>query len=160
MSRFSGPAARRKRERDVHAFVAARFPAYPLYNIEAHLVQVAGRQQPVVLVGGLQPNLILGAAVGPSSFSTATKTPTSRPRLWPTCANSIDSGRSTGGGRGPINLFLDQIHAARHRWGDEAVIVPPFFWDTTGRATIHGIVTTAQKLIGERVFLEIADHSR
>jgi uroporphyrinogen-III decarboxylase len=34
-------------------------------------------------------------------------------------------------------------------------IVPPFFWDTSGRATIHGFVTTSMKLYGEQIFLKM-----
>jgi hypothetical protein len=56
-------------------------------------------------------------------------------------------------------LFLEQIGKVREELGSEYVIVPPFFWVKTGRATTHGIVTTAQKLVGERIFLEMADES-
>jgi hypothetical protein len=31
-------------------------------------------------------------------------------------------------------------------------VIPPFFWDTSGRATIHGIVTTSMKFMGPDIF--------
>jgi len=156
---FLDPHVRRQREREIHAYVATRFPEDPLYNIEAHLVQVAGRQRPVVLVGGLQPNLILGAAVGAEFVFYGDKDPDITPTPLADLRDCDRLARLDWQRAWPVNLFLDQIHAARNRWGEDAVIVPPFFWDTTGRATIHGIVTTAQKLIGERVFLEIAEQT-
>jgi uroporphyrinogen-III decarboxylase len=55
-------------------------------------------------------------------------------------------------------LFLEQIQALRESLDKNTTVVPPFFWDTTGRATVHGILTTAQKLMGERIFLEMVDN--
>ncbi len=161
---FMDPLVRREREAAMHAFVARRFPRDPVYNIEAHLVQVEGRRRPVVLVGGIQPNLILGAAVGarfvfygdkdPDVTQTPLKDITSLEPLW-----KIDWASTW-----PVSLFLDQIECVRREFArtqggvPAPTIVPPYFWDTTGRATTHGIVTTAQKLMGERVFLEMVDN--
>ena len=33
--------------------------------------------------------------------------------------------------------------------------VPPFFWDSSGRAAIHGPLTTAQKLFGESILVDL-----
>jgi hypothetical protein len=33
--------------------------------------------------------------------------------------------------------------------------IPPFFWDASGRATIHGVMTTAQKFLGENIFMDM-----
>ena len=174
---FMEPLVRREREAAMHAFVARRFPRDPVYNIEAHLVQVEGRRCPVILVGGIQPNLILGAAVGarfvfygdkdPDMTQSPLKDITSLEPLW----------KINWASTWPISLFLEQIErlrreeavSAAHAEGGNAdrsasggaqppVIIPPYFWDTTGRATTHGIVTTAQKLMGERVFLEMVDN--
>ncbi len=51
-----------------------------------------------------------------------------------------------------VTLFDEQI--AREKKGQLRPI-PPFFWDSSGRATIHGVLTTAQKLCGERVFMDL-----
>lgn len=141
----------------MQAFVADRFPEEPLYSLEAHLVQIEGRRRPVALVGALQPNLILGAAVEArlvfhdGQDPDITPTPLAEVRdlagLW-----DIDWARTY-----PISLFPDQVAAMRAAARDEWTVIPPFFWDTTGRATTHGIITTAQKLMGERFFLEMAD---
>ena len=61
---FMEPRVRLERERLANQIAARHFPNDPFYNFEACLVQAEGRRRPVALVGGLQPNLILGAAVG------------------------------------------------------------------------------------------------
>lgn len=33
--------------------------------------------------------------------------------------------------------------------------IPPFFWDASRRATLHGTLTTAQKFIGENIFVNM-----
>lgn len=155
---FMDPRVRLEREAAMQAFVARRYPREPVYSIEAHLVQVEGRSRPVALVGGLQPNLILGACVGAEFVFYGDKDPdiTQTPladiksldALW-----KIDWANTW-----PISLFLEQIARARAELGSDVAVIPPFFWDTTGRATTHGIVTTAQKLMGERFFLEMVDN--
>jgi hypothetical protein len=156
---FLEPRKRLETERRIHAFVAKRFPFFPVYNIEAHLVQVAGRQRPVILVGGLQPNLILGAAVGAEFVFYGDKDPDITPTPLADRPN-LDGLRDLDwASMWPVSAFLEQVRSAREEWGSEFAIIPPFFWDTTGRATVHGIVTTAQKLVGERLFLEMADGS-
>ena len=32
-------------------------------------------------------------------------------------------------------------------------VIPPFFWDESGRATIHGIITTSLKLTGDNIMV-------
>jgi len=154
---FLDPEVRLEREQRIHAFVAQRFPDVPIYNIEAHLVQVEGRRQPVALVGALQPNLILGAAVGAKFVFADDKDPDITPTPLadltdPESLERIDWVRTW-----PIDLLLEQVHRMRETHGRTHQIIPPFFWDTTGRATIHGILTTAQKLVGQRIFMHLLD---
>jgi len=155
---FLDPMVHLEREQAIHEFVAKMFPDDPIYNVEAHLVQIQGRQKPVALVGAIQPNLILGVCVGAQFVFYGDKDPdiTQSPLadlrdvspLW-----NIDWADTW-----PTGQFLDQIHDTRTKVGDTHTIVPPFFWDTSGRVTIHGILTTAQKLLGERIFLELMDN--
>jgi len=37
----------------------------------------------------------------------------------------------------------------------ELTVIPPFFWDESGRATIHGIITTSLKLTGESIMMSM-----
>lgn len=155
---FMDPQVRFEQERRMHAFVADRFPDEPIYNIEAHLVQIEGRRRPVALVGGLQPNLILGAAVGAKLVFQDDKDPDITPAPLSDCGNLDRLRHINWANCWPVSLFLDRIGHMRETLGPEVAIVPPFFWDTTGRATTHGLLTTAQKLFGERVFIDMLDN--
>ena len=48
---------------------------------------------------------------------------------------------------------LDAQIATVRRGRPDLRVIPPFFWDTSGRATIHGFLTTSLKLYGEEVFV-------
>jgi hypothetical protein len=154
---FLDPYHRLEQDEAVNAFLAERFPDDPIYNFEAHCVQPEGRCRPVALVGGIQTNLIIGAAVGAEFVFQADKDmdiarppladTTDLDRLW-----KIDWENTW-----PVDLFLQQVRQMRSSHGDRYAIVPPFFWDARGRAVTFGPVTNAQKLMGERVFTEMAD---
>ena len=47
--------------------------------------------------------------------------------------------------------------AAVQRARPDLRVIPPFFWDASGRATIHGFITSALKLYGEDVFVRVYD---
>lgn len=155
---FMDPQVRLEQEQRMHAFVANRFPDEPIYNLEAHLVQIEGRRRPVALVGGLQPNLILGAAVGAKLVFQDDKDPDITPAPLAGCSDLDALSGINWADRWPVSLFLEQIGRMRESVGPDVAIVPPFFWDTTGRATTHGILTTAQKLFGERIFIDLMDN--
>ncbi len=154
---FLDPRIRCEQEARMHRLVERHFPGEPVYNLEAHLVQVEARCRPVVMVGGLQPNLILGAALGAAFVFQHDKDPDMTPApLAERC--DLDKLRDIHWAQTwPVSLFLDQIADLRAQADADVAIIPPFFWDTSGRATTHGIVTTAQKLFGERIFMDMLD---
>lgn len=155
---FLDPQRRRDQEARMNRFVAERFTDEPIYNIEAHLVQIEGRQRPVALIGGIQPNLILGAVVGGQFVFEADKDPDITPAPLAD-THDIDSLANIRWAEAwPISLFLEQIGQMREQCGASCAVIPPFFWDTAGRATTHGLVTTAQKLFGERVFIDMIEN--
>ncbi|MHC4799217.1 MAG: uroporphyrinogen decarboxylase family protein [Planctomycetota bacterium] len=154
---FLDPQHRLSQDQVVKALLDERFPNDPIYNFEAHCVRAEGRLKPVALVGGIQVNLIIGAAVGakfafqPDKDMDITQTPLADIKdidpLW-----KIDWANTW-----PISLFLQQVQEMRQSHGNRYAIIPPFFWDTTHRPGTFGPVSTAQKLIGERVFTEMKD---
>ena len=154
---FLDPHVRLERERQIDIFVAGRFPEDPVYNMEAHLPQIEFRREPVALVGAIQPNLILGAAVGAQFVFYGDKDPDITPAPLAQVRDVDPLWRVDWLNTWPICSLLEQVQMMQAEWSGQAVIVPPFFWDTSGRATIHGVVTTAQKLLGERLFTDIVD---
>ncbi len=155
---FMEPRCRLEREQAAARLVAERFPDEPVYCFEACLVQVEGRRRPVALVGGIQPNLILGAALGAELVFYGDKDADITPTPLAGIADLASLWQIDWPNTWPVDLFLRQVRQMRAELPPEYAVVPPFFWDTTGRATVHGILTTAQKLVGERVFLDVVDN--
>ena len=54
-----------------------------------------------------------------------------------------------------IILFDEQIRQVQNDSRNQLCPIPSFFWDKSGRAAIHGAMTTAQKLIGENIFIDM-----
>jgi hypothetical protein len=125
-----------------------------LFFTESNLGQRSFWRPEQVLVGGIQPNMILGLLVGadfvPHESMDADVTPT------PLKGTSIER-------LPPIERLLEHKIVRTFEHQLQAVAgqnqfepVPPFFWDGSGRAAIHGILTSAQKLFGESIFVDMA----
>jgi hypothetical protein len=126
-----------------------------LFCSESNLGQIAYWDKAQVLVGGIQPNLILGMLVGAEFVAGDDK--------------DADITASCCAGRSPVEmpapeslvehelvrLFDEQIAGVQCGEHGRLQAIPPFFWDASGRATIHGVLTTAQKLWGEAVFMDM-----
>ena len=61
---YKDPLYRRLQDHKMNEFVSSKFPNYPLYNMEANLMQAAYTNENQALVGGIQPNLILAVVLG------------------------------------------------------------------------------------------------
>ena len=134
-------------------YAAERFAGMRLFYSESNLGQIDYWDASQVLIGGIQPNMILGMLLGadfvPNPNQDADITGQCmagrEPAELPSCESLLDHPL--------IRLFDDQIRRAQddqRQWP-----VPPFFWDISGRATIHGALTSAQKLYGEAIFMDM-----
>jgi hypothetical protein len=139
-------------------YAAEKFPGMNLFYSESNLGRIHYWDKGQVQIGGIQPNMILGMLLGANFLP----------------ADNRDADITAGclAGVGPddlpapetllrhdlVRLFDDQIA----RIQDEGRLrpIPPFFWDASGRAAIHGVLTTAQKLYGETVFLDLVTEPR
>ena len=119
---------------------------------ESNLGQADYISEDQVLVGGIQPNMILGMLIGadfhPNDVMDADISPTPLKgkdlNNLPTPASLLQHE--------VIQLFDEQM---RQLQGSALTPIPPFFWDASGRATIHGALTTAQKFLGEDIFIDL-----
>jgi hypothetical protein len=148
---YLDPLFRRKKDLRMNHFVREQFPGYAIYNMEDNLVQARYVHDNQILVGAIQPNMILAALLG-AQFSFFENT------------DSDVSGKPLEHISGihelpPLNTILEhplikdldrQVHLLRKSYRDLRVI-PPFFWDGSGRATIHGVITTSLKLTGDNI---------
>ncbi len=152
---YMDPYYRMKQDEACHNFIRSKFPDYPLYNMEDNLVQAEYVVPDMMLVGAIQPNMIIAAALGaefvfaPDKDSDVKGFPLKDIRN----INELPSVTET------LNLAFienlkEQYLEAKERY-PSCSIIPPFFWDTSGRATIHGIITTSMKFIGQDIFTKM-----
>jgi hypothetical protein len=150
---YLDPIFRQEQDNRANQFLKKHHPEFPVYNFESNLVQADHYSQNQVLVGGIQPNMILGLLNGailrcfPDKDADIDRIPL---KDWDNIEVLPDPGSFLD--HEIIKKFDLQILSLQKQF-PEHQIIPPFFWDTSGRATIHGPITTALKLFSEKVFL-------
>lgn len=136
-------------------YAAETFPGMALFYSEANLGRLAYWSPDQVQIGGIQPNMILGMLLG-ADFVPADDRDAD---ITPSCLAGKDPAELPDPETLPdhdlVKLFDTQIAEVRTKRGKQFRPIPPFFWDASGRATIHGVLTSAQKLCGETVFLDM-----
>lgn len=150
---YMDPVYRWEQDTRIHEFVKEKFPGYALYNMEANLPQAKYVRDNHVLVGAIQPNMILATILGAefSFFEDKDADVAGKPLEFINAKEDLPA----------IDTILDhplvkdlekQIRDISEARPDLKVI-PPFFWDESGRATIHGILTTSLKLTGDNIMI-------
>ncbi len=148
---YFDPARRHAVDAECNEYATERFAGMRLFYSESNLGQIDHWNANQVLIGGMQPNMILGMLLGgdfvPEAGLDADITPRcaagNNPSDLPSPESLLDHPL--------IRLFDEQIRGAQ----EPLHAIPPFFWDASGRATIHGVLTTAQKLLGETIFMDM-----
>lgn len=136
-------------------YASERFAGIRLFYSESNLGRMDYWDKSQVLIGGIQPNMILGMLLGADFVPQDDKDAD----ITPHCL----TGKDTGDLPAPeslldhqlIKLFDEQIHRVQDDSAGQLRAIPPFFWDMSGRAAIHGVMTSAQKFIGEAVFMDM-----
>ena len=124
-----------------------------IFYTESNLGRFEHFSDKQILVGGIQPNMILGMLIGaefvPNNSMdadiSATPLKGKDPDQLPKPETLLDHEL--------VKLFDDQIRQIQSEGRLQPI--PPFFWDAPGRATTHGTLTTAQKFLGENVFIDL-----
>jgi hypothetical protein len=152
---YLDPHYRMEQDRKCHEFIKEAFPNYPLYNMEDNLVQAEYVVPNMMLVGAIQPNMIIAAALGAEFIYAPDKD--SDVKGFP--LKDVSDVKELL----PVEKVLElpfikrlenQYNKAKKQYPD-CRIIPPFFWDTSGRATIHGIITTSMKFIGQEIYVKM-----
>ncbi len=126
-----------------------------LFYSESNLGQFDYWNDKQIQIGGIQPNMILGILLGadfvPQDDKDADITPGCLAGKDPCDLPKPDSLLA----HPLINLFDEQIRQVQTDSQKQLCPIPPFFWDKSGRAAIHGAMTTAQKFFGENIFIDM-----
>jgi len=152
---YMDPVYRWEQDTQINNFVKEKYPRYAIYNMEANLLQARYVRGNHVLVGAIQPNMILATILGAefSFFEDKDADVSGKPL-------EFIAGKSE---LPPISSILDHklVKDLDRQISDissqhpELKVIPPFFWDESGRATIHGIITTSLKLTGDNIMITL-----
>ena len=148
---YLDPLFRWEQDNKINIFVRKRFPEFAIYNMEDNLVQADYVKDNHILVGAIQPNMILATMLGArfSFFEDKDSDVTGKPLENISNIQELPSLNSILE-HSLIKDLEKQIKVIRETH-PELKIIPPFFWDESGRATIHGVITTSLKLTGDNI---------
>jgi hypothetical protein len=145
-------------------YAAETFPGMAVFYSESNLGRIDYWDKNQVQIGGIQPNMILGMLLGADFIPGDNRDADVSPCCLKHVGNRRTRDREQHGLkpilRAPetlldhdlVRLFDKQIRSEAK--GPRRPI-PPFFWDSSGRAAIHGVLTTAQKLCGETILMDM-----
>lgn len=134
-------------------YAAHEFPGMGLFYSESNLGRLRYWDPAQVQVGGIQPNMILGMLLGAEFLPAVDRDADITPGCLADCrADDLPTPESLVE-HDLVRQFDKQT--AQIQGKQEPKPIPPFFWDASGRAAIHGVLTTAQKLCGEAIFLDM-----
>ncbi len=148
---YLDPVYRWEQDQKINSFVRDTFPRYAIYNMEANLPQARYVKDNHVLVGAIQPNMILATILGAefSLFEDKDADVKGRPLEFITDKSGLPSMHSA-----LKHPLVKEMESQMRKIADtrpDLKIIPPFFWDESGRAAIHGIITTSLKLTGDNI---------
>jgi len=136
-------------------YVAKAFADIPIFYSESNLGRKEHWAANQVQIGGIQPNLILGMLLGadfvPADDRDADITPGCLRNENPADLPSPEALLT----HDLVRQFDEQMTQVRRSAQGRLRPIPPFFWDASGRAAIHGVLTTVQKLFGETIFIDM-----
>jgi len=150
---YMEPLFRFEQDRKIDLFVKEYFPQYPVYNMEDNLMQAEFINEKQIIVAGLQPNLILGILLGSKAVYFEDKDCDIAGKPLENCDNINELPPLKSLVSLPLIKEITNQIIQLKKTHPEYTVIPPFFWDASGRATIHGIITTSHKLIGENIYM-------
>jgi hypothetical protein len=136
-------------------YAAEQFPDMRLFYSESNLGQIDYWDKNQIQIGGIQPNMILGMLLGADFVPQDSRDAD----ITPGCLAGKDPGDLPPPGslldKELVKLFDEQIRKIHDDSRRQLRAIPPFFWDSSGRAAIHGVMTSAQKFLGEAVLMDM-----
>ncbi len=152
---YFNPERRYEIDSRCNEYVLKKFGDIGVFYSESNMGRLEYWSKEQAIVGGIQPNMILGMLLG-ADFVPNKNADGDISGYCLRGKNICDLGEPESLLEHElIVLFDEQIHKINHSGDKELRAIPPFFWDVSGRAFIHGVMTTAQKFIGENIFMDM-----
>lgn len=136
-------------------YAADAFAGLRMFYSESNLGRQRYWDPGQVQIGGIQPNMILGMLLGAEFLPADDRDADITPACWAGCEPAELPTPESLLAHDLVRQFDEQIARIQAEREQGLRPIPPFFWDASGRAAIHGVLTTAQKLCGESVFLDM-----
>ena len=156
---YFDPAVRREVDARCHQYVEGALADFDAFYTESNLGRKAWFDRSQVLIGGIQPNLILGMMLGAEFIPAPRGDADISPACWAKRPLEELPSPETLPDHPLLRQFDDQVRRVRR--DGRLTPIPPFFWDASGRAAVHGALTTAHKFLGESFFMDLlADPDR
>lgn len=150
---YFDPVRRHEVDSACHHYARQALGDLDIFYTESNLGRARFHSDRQVLIGGIQPNMILGMLVEADFLPRPDMDADISPQ--PLAGVDVaDLPTPTALLEHPlISTFDQQIQHVRA--DGKLRPIPPFFWDNSGRAAIHGVLTTAQKLWGEQTLMDL-----
>jgi hypothetical protein len=119
--------------------------------MEANLLQSMHVRDNQVLVGAIQPNMILATILGAqfSFYEDKDADVSGKPLEFISKKEELPAISTIL--EHPLVKDLENQIKRINETRPDLKVIPPFFWDESGRATVHGIITTSLKLTGDNI---------
>jgi hypothetical protein len=155
---YFSPNKRYEIDCQCNEYILRQFPDMQLFYSESNLGRLNYYSKDQVLIGGIQPNMILGMLLGAEFIPNDDKDAD--------ISSECLAGKNISNLPSPekllnhklIHIFDEQIENVKSNENSRLCPIPPFFWDISGQAAIHGVLTSAQKFIGESIFIYMMTH--
>lgn len=150
---YLDPLHKLKIDREINAYLRERFPCYALYNMEDNLVLSEYYNENLIQVGAIQPNMVIAVILGSEFTFFGDKDADVRGLPFKEISGKEELPSHEEIIHHPfVEQLTKQISDLKEQY-PELRVIPPFFWDTSGRAVIHGMITTSLKLVGENIMI-------
>jgi hypothetical protein len=131
---YFNPIFRWEQDNKINQFVSERFPKYAIYNMEDNLIQSYYVKANHVLVGVIQPNMILAALLGSKFSFSPDKDSDVLGRPLENISNAQDLPSLDSILDNPLIKDLERQIQDIRKVHPELRVIPPFFWDESGGA--------------------------
>jgi hypothetical protein len=150
---YFDPWLRREVDARCHRYAEETLQDLDAFYTESNLGRKTWFDRSQALVGGIQPNLILGMLLGAALVPAPGGDADISPACW--AAKPVEElpPPDALADHPLIRQFDGQVRAVGR--DGSLTPVPPFFWDASGRAAVHGALTTAHKFLGDQFFIDL-----
>ncbi len=149
------PRYRHSVDQRLQQYVREQLGELGLFCTESNLGRLQFHEASDVLVGGIQPNMIVGMLLG-AAFLPVEEADAD---ISANCLHDIETSQLPAPeallGHPIVKQFDLQIQSIQRDPAEQLFAIPPFFWDRSGRAAVHGAVTSGLKFCGDDFFLEM-----